>query len=114
MRLLQYVKQFSEYWLVVKMNDELWVDHHAEGLYRILYLLLACAVGIRKDVADLTEYFTEVFSLLLVTVHLDKGVLYLLQERLHLKHLLDFVQVFVLGLLRVLNFIICFLPKQDT
>ena len=78
-----------------------------------MHLFLACAVGVREDVTDLTEDFTEVLPLLLVTVHLDKGVFHLVQERLHLKHLLDFVQVFVLGLLRVLNFIIRFLPKQD-
>lgn len=94
------------------MNDKLRVDHHAKSLYRILHLLLASAIGVSEDVTDLTEDFTEVLPLLLVTVHLDKGVLYLVKERLHLKHLLDFVQVFVLSLLGVLNFIIRFLPKQ--
>jgi hypothetical protein len=95
------------------MNDELRVDHHAEGLDRILHLFFASAVWVGEYVTDLSEYFTEVLPFLLITVNLDKGFLDLVQEGLHLEHLLYFVQVFVLALLRVLKFIICFLPKQD-
>ena len=96
------------------MNDELRVDHHPKSLDSILNLLLTSAIWIGEYVTNLSKYFAKVLPLLFIAVNLDEWLFDLVQEGLGLEHLLDFVQVFVMALLRILNFIIWFLPKQDT